>query len=86
MIYEHRHATGTVNSGFIQHWSMTNSHIDLRVSKSPEKIKLTTISAAIVSHDKSVVGWGFTQKPVGEAEKRKTQVPVKSQCWSRQVA
>ena len=23
-----------------------------------------------MSHDKSVVGWGFTQKPVGEAEKR----------------
>ena len=65
---------------------MKNSHETMRVSKSPEIIKLTTISVATVSHDKSVVGWGFTQKPVGEAEKRETQVPVKSQCWSRQVA
>ena len=32
------------------------------------------ISAAITTNDKLVVSWGFTLKPVGEAEKRKTWV------------
>ena len=35
---------------------------------------MMVISAAIVTNYKLAVSWGFTLKPVGEAEKRKTWV------------